>query len=145
MALPVNPCVRCGHTWHPRADKRSGVCPNCKSPHWDQPRVRQVSKRQAEIVCPWCGETCPLTGDEERPIPFAEQYGDFETYRCDCGSLGSPSGDMGEAGLSLDDVEAALAAILKIERGEMETRINHVTHTRPALLMVWGRERREGK
>ena len=82
-------------------------------------------------------------GDEARPIPFAEQYGDVEAYRCACGALGSPSGDIGEAGWPLEQVEAALAAILKIPRGRMEVSLNHVTHTEPPMLMLWGRRRKK--
>lgn len=140
-SLPVLTCNRCAHTWHPRTDTRPGVCPKCKSPAWDQPRIRQMSKRQSEIVCPFCAATCPLTGDDARPFPF-EGYGDFEAYRCACGALGSPSGDIGEAGWPLDEVEAALAGLLKVQRGKMETTINHVTHTNPPMLMLWGRKRK---
>lgn len=96
---------------------------------------------QAEIVCPYCHATCPLMGDEAHPIPFAEQYGDFEAYRCACGALGSPSGDSGEAGWPLEAVERALAAILEIPRGLGEVTINHVTLTDPPMLMLWMRRR----
>lgn len=139
-SLPTHTCSRCTHTWHPRTDARPGVCPKCKSPLWDQPRIRQASKRQSEIVCPFCSATCPLTGDEARPFPF-EGYGDFEAYRCACGAIGSPSGDIGEAGWPLDAVEAALAGLLTVQRGGMETTINHVTYTHPPMLMLWGRRR----
>lgn len=36
-------CTRCGHTWtprHPIAVKPSRVCPRCKSPYWNRPRMR---------------------------------------------------------------------------------------------------------
>jgi len=29
-------CLRCGHTWKPRA-KKSKACPACHSPHWNEP------------------------------------------------------------------------------------------------------------
>ncbi len=80
-------------------------------------------------------------GDEARPIPFAEQYGDFEAYRCACGALGSPSGDIGVADWPLEKVEAALAAILKISRGRTEVSLNYVTHTEPPMLLFWMRKR----
>jgi hypothetical protein len=95
----------------------------------------------SQIVCPFCAATCPLTGDEARPIPFAEQYGDFEAYRCTCGALGSPSGDIGEAAWPLEQVEAALAAILQIPRGRAEVSLNHITLTDPPMLMLWMRRR----
>lgn len=133
--LPSFTCLRCGHAWVPRRPGRPGVCPKCKSAVWDQ--VRRVARVSA-LICPWCALTCPLVGDEARPFPFVG-YGDFEAYRCSCGALGSPSGDIGEAGWPLDDVEAALAGLLEVPRGRMETTINHVTHTNPPMLMLWGR------
>ncbi len=35
-------CERCGHEWIPRGDlaEEPRVCPKCKSPYWNQPRVR---------------------------------------------------------------------------------------------------------
>ena len=92
------------------------------------------------IVCPFCKVGCALIGDEARPFPF-EGYGDFEVYRCPCGSVGSPSGDIGEAGWPLDEVEAALASILECARGTMRVDINYVTQTDPQILMLWGKRR----
>lgn len=97
--------------------------------------------RQPEIVCPWCSATCPLTRDPDRPFPF-DGYGDFNAYRCACGAIGSPSGDIGEAGWPLEEVEDALAGILEISRGRMDISLNYVTYTDPPLLMLWGRRRR---
>ncbi|MFX0136903.1 MAG: hypothetical protein ACFFDN_24915 [Candidatus Hodarchaeota archaeon] len=34
--LPTEKCKRCGHTWHPRSDKKPERCPNCNSPYWDK-------------------------------------------------------------------------------------------------------------
>jgi hypothetical protein len=31
---------RCGHEWFPRRAEKPRVCPECKSPNWDRPRVR---------------------------------------------------------------------------------------------------------
>lgn len=150
MPLTPNICARCGHgnipcprcgqdkPWYPRSAQRSRVCPCCKSYVWDQPPRKA---RTSEIVCPWCSAACPLIGDEQRPIPF-EGYGDFEAYRCSCGAIGSPSGDIGEAAWPLEDVEAGLAGILKVSRGRIEIAINHITYTDPPLLMLWGRRRR---
>ncbi|HTD38167.1 MAG TPA: hypothetical protein VK669_11680, partial [Candidatus Limnocylindrales bacterium] len=32
-------CSRCGHVWVSREDAKPRVCPRCKSPLWDVPRV----------------------------------------------------------------------------------------------------------
>lgn len=41
-------CARCGHTWLPRdKKKRPIICPKCKSPYWDIPRKRSVSRKKA--------------------------------------------------------------------------------------------------
>ena len=136
--LPTHHCLRCGHTWVPRKPGRPGVCPRCKSAIWDQ--IRLVSKARSDIACPFCAATCPLVGDDQRPFPFAG-YGDFEAYRCICGALGSPSGDIGEAAWPLEEVEAALASLLKIPRGRAEVSLNHVTRTDPPMLMLWMRKR----
>jgi len=95
----------------------------------------------SEIVCPFCGHRQPLAGDALKPFPF-EGYGDFEVYRCPCGAVGSPSGDIGEAGWPLDHVEEALCkGFLQAERGACHVDINHVTQTDPPMLMLWGKRR----
>ena len=38
MPLPTYECLRCGHKWHPRSDRRPDRCPKCNSPYWDRPR-----------------------------------------------------------------------------------------------------------
>lgn len=136
--LPTHTCLHCAHTWVPRRPGRPGVCPKCKSAIWDQ--IKRVT-RTSEVVCPWCHATCPLTGDKQRPFPFAG-YGYFEAYRCPCGALGSPSGDIGEAAWPLEEVEAGLAAILKVPRGRVEITLNHVSLTEPPMLMLWARRKR---
>ncbi len=47
FTLPVLKCLRCGHTWIPRAPKKPKVCPNlkCKSPYWDRPRKQKGVKK----------------------------------------------------------------------------------------------------
>lgn len=30
---------RCGHEWLPRRGERPTVCPHCKSPRWDKPKM----------------------------------------------------------------------------------------------------------
>lgn len=36
---------RCGHEWLPRdKDEKPRVCPKCKSPNWDRPRLYERSK-----------------------------------------------------------------------------------------------------
>jgi len=30
---------RCGHEWLPRGEERPSVCPKCKSPRWDKPKL----------------------------------------------------------------------------------------------------------
>ncbi len=137
MKLPTHTCLRCSHSWVPRKPGRPGVCPKCKSAIWDQPKK---PFGDSLIVCPFCQATCPLMGDEAHPLTF-HQYGDFEAYRCSCGALGSPSGDIGVASWPLDEVEAALAAILKIPRGRAEVSLNHVTRTKPPMLLLWMRKR----
>ena len=93
----------------------------------------------SEIVCPFCQARHPFMGTEENPFPF-EGYGDFEVYRCACGAVGSPSGDIGEAGWPLDDVEDALCrAILESERGACHVDLNVITHTDPPMLMLWAK------
>jgi len=37
--IPELHCYRCGNTWTPRASVVR-ICPRCKSPHWDEPRIR---------------------------------------------------------------------------------------------------------
>lgn len=143
--LPTHHCLRCGHgtpdkPWYPRKPDRPGVCSKCKSPLWDQPRIRQASKTTSEFICPWCHATIPVASERKGSLFIAHERA-FEAYRCACGAVGSPSGDIGEAAWPLDDVEAALAGLLKVPRGHMETTINHVTHTNPSMLMLWGRKR----
>ena len=37
-------CERCAHIWLPRSDAHPRVCPKCKSPYWDTPRLSQVQE-----------------------------------------------------------------------------------------------------
>ena len=34
-------CERCNHKWVPRSHKEPAVCPECKSPYWNKPRIRK--------------------------------------------------------------------------------------------------------
>lgn len=38
---------RCGHEWLPRDGERPRVCPRCKSPNWDRPKL-WTGKRPAK-------------------------------------------------------------------------------------------------
>ena len=38
-------CERCGHEWLPRNDQAPKVCPKCKSPYWDKPRIKDLKKK----------------------------------------------------------------------------------------------------
>ena len=38
VLLPGCRC-RCGHEWLARSAERPHVCPKCKSPRWDQPKL----------------------------------------------------------------------------------------------------------
>ena len=36
---------RCGHEWLPRTKgDKPRVCPKCKSPYWNKPRIRKLKK-----------------------------------------------------------------------------------------------------
>jgi predicted Zn-ribbon and HTH transcriptional regulator len=40
---------RCGHEWLPRDGERPRVCPKCKSPNWDRPKLfERKPKEKAE-------------------------------------------------------------------------------------------------
>ena len=41
--IPELHCYRCGNTWTPRAQVVR-ICPRCKSPYWDEPRIRVPSR-----------------------------------------------------------------------------------------------------
>ncbi len=38
--LPTLRC-RCGYEWHPRYNRRPGVCPRCRARDWDKPYKRR--------------------------------------------------------------------------------------------------------
>jgi predicted Zn-ribbon and HTH transcriptional regulator len=38
VLLPGCRC-RCGHEWLPRGEDKPRVCPRCKSPNWDRPKL----------------------------------------------------------------------------------------------------------
>lgn len=37
-------CERCNHTWTPRDEEEPVVCPKCKSPYWNKPRIIKLTK-----------------------------------------------------------------------------------------------------
>ena len=41
--LPTLTCMRCGHSWHPKMNRRPIRCAKCKSPYWE--RERELSKQ----------------------------------------------------------------------------------------------------
>lgn len=44
MAIEKLKCLKCGHAWIPRSEKRPAVCPSCGRPNWDESAdgVRQI-------------------------------------------------------------------------------------------------------
>jgi len=45
-------CERCGHTWVPRANSQGEpvICPKCKSPYWNRPRLSDAGKvKEAKV------------------------------------------------------------------------------------------------
>ena len=42
VEIPELHCYRCGNTWTPRA-RLVRICPRCKSPYWDEPKLRVPS------------------------------------------------------------------------------------------------------
>ena len=56
VALPLLHCYRCVYSWHPKAEVVR-ICPRCKSPHWNVPKVRLPPYRGkglgiADIITP---------------------------------------------------------------------------------------------
>jgi len=43
-------CLRCGHTWEPRIERRPLACPQCKSRTWDSPPSRSKREMESMIV-----------------------------------------------------------------------------------------------
>jgi len=43
-------CERCGHIWLPTSQEEPRVCPRCKSPYWNKPRVRARPGEKAEAT-----------------------------------------------------------------------------------------------
>jgi predicted Zn-ribbon and HTH transcriptional regulator len=42
---------RCGHQWLPRdPSEKPRVCPKCKSPNWDRPKLFERNARQAKKI-----------------------------------------------------------------------------------------------
>ena len=46
-------CERCGHEWVPRdKDHDPKVCPSCKSPYWDRPRMSSLPEKTTAKKAP---------------------------------------------------------------------------------------------
>lgn len=43
IKVEANKCERCSHVWLPRNSTKgeSVICPKCKSPYWNRPRISQ--------------------------------------------------------------------------------------------------------
>jgi len=37
MTMPRHECLRCGHVWLPRIEKKPARCPQCTSKAWNRP------------------------------------------------------------------------------------------------------------
>jgi predicted Zn-ribbon and HTH transcriptional regulator len=47
--VPLVGCrCRCGHEWLPRDAERPRVCPKCKSPNWDRPKLWTGKRPKAD-------------------------------------------------------------------------------------------------
>ncbi|GAG32613.1 unnamed protein product [marine sediment metagenome] len=41
VIIGKNTCKRCRHSWTQRTLEKPTICPKCKSPYWNKPRVRK--------------------------------------------------------------------------------------------------------
>lgn len=47
VSLIGHKCYRCGHEWLPIDPKKlPKVCPSCKTPYWDRPRLNKNKSKQ---------------------------------------------------------------------------------------------------
>jgi len=46
MNLSHFKCLRCDHEWIPRREEHPRVCPKCKSPYWDRPRLGSTEEKK---------------------------------------------------------------------------------------------------
>lgn len=47
--IPIigNKCYRCGHEWiSSQKNQIPKVCPKCKSPYWDRPKIRFIKNKK---------------------------------------------------------------------------------------------------
>lgn len=44
MKLLKLKCKRCEHIWIPRKEKKPLTCPKCRSPYWDNERIKNENK-----------------------------------------------------------------------------------------------------
>lgn len=49
VTIKAYKCERCGHVWAPRTERRPTICPKCKSPYWDKPRIKPVVVKETNI------------------------------------------------------------------------------------------------
>ena len=48
VMINVYKCLRCEHEWAGRLNREPKVCPKCKSPYWNTPKVKQSGPRRKE-------------------------------------------------------------------------------------------------
>jgi predicted nucleic acid-binding Zn-ribbon protein len=45
-------CIRCGHSWVKRTDRKPKRCPKCKKPNWDVAPMKRGPKPKAKKLKP---------------------------------------------------------------------------------------------
>lgn len=64
----VYQCKRCGHEWASKLD-RPHICPKCKTPYWDTPRLRPTTPIRYSYKCLRCGHQWASRLDHPRICP----------------------------------------------------------------------------
>jgi uncharacterized protein len=49
VEIPELHCYRCGNTWTPRVQVVR-ICPRCKSPYWDEPKIHVPSRGNGQGI-----------------------------------------------------------------------------------------------
>jgi predicted Zn-ribbon and HTH transcriptional regulator len=44
ISIPGFKCERCGYEWVGRSKNEPKVCPKCKSPYWNTPKIKKQSE-----------------------------------------------------------------------------------------------------